>query len=381
MIPSGKPEQVQTSIGLFFAEKPPTRHPIMIALTTRVIDIAAGDPNYVVKQEFVLPTDVDVLAVQPHAHLICTQMKGFATLPDGQRKWLIYIKRWDFNWQDGYRYAKPVFLPKGTTLSMEYSYDNSARNVRNPSQPPIRVTGGWKTFQEMAELWLQVLPKDASQRGLLFEAIEKKRLEMSIEYFEHQLQGDPRDAGAHHRLGMLLVGAGRVKDAFSHYQQAIEIQPDLADAHFSIGVLSAQLGRWPEASRAFQQVIDIQPEHAAAHRNLGRTYQRQGDRRRAQQQYEEALRIQPEFADARSSLANLLGKQNDWPAAAVHLEKILQAKPDSAEANYNLGLALAKQKKWQQSIPYFEAAVRIRPEMKSAGKYLERAREEVQGKE
>ena len=42
-------------------------------------------------------------------------------------------------------YPAPVALPMGTTISMRYTYDNSAANVRNPRRPPVRVVWGQNT--------------------------------------------------------------------------------------------------------------------------------------------------------------------------------------------------------------------------------------------
>src|SRR5207302_1669319 len=91
----------------------------------------------------------------------------YAILPDGSKKWLVLIKNWDFNWQGDYRCREPVFLPKGTTLVMRYAYDNSADNIHNPSQPPRRVRYGLQTTDEMAELGLQLLPRNPEERKIL----------------------------------------------------------------------------------------------------------------------------------------------------------------------------------------------------------------------
>jgi hypothetical protein len=83
-------------------------------------------------------------------------MKIAAYLPDGSEKPLIWIKDWDFNWQGAYQYAKPVALPKGTRIEMEYVYDNSENNPRNPAHPPVRVKWGEQTTDEMAVAFLSV---------------------------------------------------------------------------------------------------------------------------------------------------------------------------------------------------------------------------------
>ena len=74
-------------------------------------------------------------------------------------KTLIHIPHYDLNWQAVYRYAQPVFLPKGTVISMRYVYDNSDGNLANPNHPAKRVLAGNRASDEMAQLGFQVLPK------------------------------------------------------------------------------------------------------------------------------------------------------------------------------------------------------------------------------
>ncbi len=76
-------------------------------------------------------------------------MKATATLPDGSTRPLLWIRDWDFNWQDTYVYKKPFTLPKGTRLDATISYDNSADNPRNPITPPRRALWGEQSFDEM----------------------------------------------------------------------------------------------------------------------------------------------------------------------------------------------------------------------------------------
>lgn len=154
--PSGKPETDQSSIGLTFGEAPDKGLAGMV-LGSRNIDLAPGAAHQVVTDSAVVPEDVELIGITPHAHLLCREMKVDAYLPDGKTEPLIWIKDWDFNWQGQYRYASPVSLPKGTRIEMRYIYDNSAANPHNPSNPPRRVTFGEQTTNEMAVLFLQVV--------------------------------------------------------------------------------------------------------------------------------------------------------------------------------------------------------------------------------
>src|SRR6266487_3437657 len=67
MMPTGKPERVQVRVGLFFTDEPPLRVPYMVRLGRQSIDIPAGTRDYSVTDSYVLPVDVEVLSVQPHA--------------------------------------------------------------------------------------------------------------------------------------------------------------------------------------------------------------------------------------------------------------------------------------------------------------------------
>jgi hypothetical protein len=85
-------------------------------------------------------------------------MKLTATLPGGDTRTLLWIDDWDFSWQEAYRFTEFVRLPQGTRLDVTISYDNSASNPRNPSNPPTRVTWGEESTDEMGSMSLQIVP-------------------------------------------------------------------------------------------------------------------------------------------------------------------------------------------------------------------------------
>jgi hypothetical protein len=49
------------------------------------------------------PVDVDAPAAQPHAYFLAKELRAWATLPGGAIVPLIYIKDWNFHWQDAAR--------------------------------------------------------------------------------------------------------------------------------------------------------------------------------------------------------------------------------------------------------------------------------------
>jgi hypothetical protein len=178
--PTGRVEADRTRVALYFTESPPKRRMMDIALTSSKIDIPPGERAYKVRDYFTTPVAIDALGVIPHAHYVCRSMKAWATLPDGTRRTLLTIPEWNFNWQQQYRFASPVRLPAETKIEMEFTYDNSSANPRNPNQPPARVVYGPGTQDEMAGLHLQVVPVDDADAEELSQSLWGKMMRSRI---------------------------------------------------------------------------------------------------------------------------------------------------------------------------------------------------------
>jgi len=158
--PVGKPISDRSSVGLFFTKKPVTRTMAGYTLCTDRIDIPAGETRHKIIQSTRLKADVHLYTVVPHAHYLCREFRLAATLPDGTILPLLWITDWDLDWQEQYRYAKPVRLPAGTVLTLAAYFDNTEDNPRNPNRPPRRVRYGVTTTDEMCACHLEFLPDD-----------------------------------------------------------------------------------------------------------------------------------------------------------------------------------------------------------------------------
>lgn len=174
--PDGKPEMDRTRLGLYFTSRKPSRQAFDIPLGSNRIDIPPGDNAFKVTDRFIIPVAIEVIGINPHAHYVCKSMYGYAVLPDGSRRTLIRIPDWNFDWQQQYTYATPIRLPAETTVEMEYTYDNSDANPRNPNHPPKRVTWGPSSADEMAGLHIAVSPVDPGDADELGNALWGKMM-------------------------------------------------------------------------------------------------------------------------------------------------------------------------------------------------------------
>jgi hypothetical protein len=190
--PNGKPASEKSVIGLYFAKKAPERTltPVQLPPTYSLfsgLDIPAGEKDFVIRDSYTLPVALDAVSIGAHAHYIARQLKMTATLPTGEVKTLLWIKDWDFSWQDRYFFEKFVPLPKGTRLDAEVHWDNTADNPRNPSAPPIRVQWGEQSKDEMGSLTLVGVPHDESDLPALRRDLLQHRNQMARE----RLASDP----------------------------------------------------------------------------------------------------------------------------------------------------------------------------------------------
>jgi hypothetical protein len=182
--PTGKPEAERASIGIYFADKPPEKKLLQVSVPPLFgiesgVDIAPGVKTYSIHDSATLPADVTVLSAFAHAHYIGKEFKATATLPDGRTQPLLWIKDWDFNWQEQYTYKQPIPLPKGTRIDVSIGYDNTADNPRNPNHPPKRVLWGEQSFDEMGGVAFSMVAVRKEDEALI-EQSAAERVKTSI---------------------------------------------------------------------------------------------------------------------------------------------------------------------------------------------------------
>lgn len=329
--PSGKPEVIQPTVGIYFTDQPATEFPLLLQLQNDAkLDIPAGEPHFVVDDELTLPSDVDLLAIYPHAHYLGRDLKAMATLPDGSTKTLIHVPRWDLNWQAVYHYKQPVFLPKGSKVSMHYVYDNSESNVLNPNHPPQRVQGGNRSQDEMAHLWLQVLPrnydaKDGDPRMLLQEALSL-----------HDVEKDPTDFESQYNLGSMLQARGQIFEAITHFELAVRLRPQDATANNALGAALITSGQDSPAVPYLRKAIEAAPDYFDAHYNLGSALASAEDFQGAAEQFRTTVRLSPNDADAHANLGSALAELGQFAEAKREFEKALTINPAHTLARQNL---------------------------------------------
>ncbi len=361
MLPSGKRERVDPELGLYFADGPPSKVPLMIRLGSRSLDIPAGEPEYVSEETYTLPVDVHVHTIVPHAHYLGKDMKAFATLPDGTRRWLLWIRDWDFNWQDEYRYREPVLLPRGTVLAMRFTFDNSASNIRNPHNPPQRVKYGPSTYDEMGDLWLQVLPARPHEAEVLRSHYGLFELQRGVATARILVAQDPESPQNRDRLGNRLMNAGQIDEAIVAFRECVRLDPTYVHGLRNLGTALYNRGAHREALVHLEQVVQLDPGDVEGHLNLGYVLASTGQFDRGIEHLRRALELRPED-----------------PKPRFHLARALELTGRAAEALEQYRLTAEAEPSWSPPLNAAAWLAATHPEVadpESAVRYAERSAE------
>ena len=325
LIPGDAPQAVQPTLALFFDTAPAQDAPVMMKMGDVAIDIPPGRSDYAITDRYVLPVDVKLLSLYPHAHYLGREMEVRAIPPNGITRTLLHIKRWSFHWQQDYRFVSPVTLPRGTAIEMRFTYDNSDGNPENPHHPPVRVTSGPRSIDEMGNLLLQVVPNSAGDRA-----------QLTLSLLEHAVEVNPRSPRAHNELGAAQLQSGKAGDAVRHFREATQLSPNDPFLQFNYGRSLAAAGSGADAVRAFQRALTLKPDFAEAHDELGVLLFAAGRLEDAIAHLRRAVELAPESAVAHSDLGGALAQAGRRSEALQHVRRALGIDPNHAPARENL---------------------------------------------
>jgi hypothetical protein len=138
----------RSKVGMTFVTEPPAEEIRPTQFINGRFTIPAGATNHEVSTDLTFLEDATVWGVFPHTHVRGKRWSYTLELPDGSKKALLSVPKYDFNWQTYYMFKEPVPVPKGARIVSTAWYDNSAANRSNPD-PTIDVKWGDQTWEEM----------------------------------------------------------------------------------------------------------------------------------------------------------------------------------------------------------------------------------------
>lgn len=152
--------------------------------------------------KFVVPFDLELKSLMPHSHLLGNTWEIFTVDPASKKSQvLLKIEDWDFKWKRQYEFSQPIILNKGTVVHALAQYDNTNKNLSNPSDPTSTMTWGKRMFNEMFLVYFELVPIENNdeiellfnpsmiikgEMDFRFSATKKQKLSLTIYDFEKE---------------------------------------------------------------------------------------------------------------------------------------------------------------------------------------------------
>ncbi len=171
--PSATEESDQSTLNIFFKKTPEIRPISQFSIAEK--SLPTGQSFLIPAQKTktftgtsVIDSDISLMAIAPHMHLLGQSAKAFAITPVGDTIPLIAIDSWSFNWQGVYYFNNLVKLPKGSVVYYEATYDNTSDNPENPNFPPKPTSWGELTVNEMFLCYFFYVPYKSGDETIGF---------------------------------------------------------------------------------------------------------------------------------------------------------------------------------------------------------------------
>jgi hypothetical protein len=170
----------QSTFNIFFSAKPPERSVRDMILGTygvsKIEPLLVVPPNEVktFHTEVTLNSDISILYVNPHMHLLGKTFLAYALTPAGDTIRLVKINQWDFRWQFFYSFKKILRIPAGSVIHAYGTFDNTTANPNNPYNPPQVIKEGdefegMSTTSEMFQLIISYMPYKKGDENISLE--------------------------------------------------------------------------------------------------------------------------------------------------------------------------------------------------------------------
>ena len=146
--PTGKPETDKTQIGFYYYNEKPEKEFYALSPSNTEFVIPPFGKNIALSVADEIKRDIKIHYVVPHMHYRGKSIKISAILPNGDKKTIISVPDFSFNWQWLYKLKEPVSVPKGSKVIVEGVYDNTFQNPLNPD-PTQELIYGIQSTDEM----------------------------------------------------------------------------------------------------------------------------------------------------------------------------------------------------------------------------------------
>ncbi len=178
-----------TKIRLYFYDDATTIRevrsvPVLNRITgSKAFTIPANTIDTIYDQFDGLPLDVSILSVFPHMHLLGKSIEAYAVTPSNDTIKYARINEWDFDWQEFLFFEYIKKFPANSAMKGRAIYDNTSNNHHNPNDPPIDVSGGYNTTDEMFLVYFHFSLYEPGDEFLNLDSLTQEFYSVQVEEY------------------------------------------------------------------------------------------------------------------------------------------------------------------------------------------------------
>ncbi|MBD3638089.1 MAG: T9SS type A sorting domain-containing protein [Crocinitomicaceae bacterium] len=172
----------QTKVNFYFYDEPVSNfRPVACEpiIQNWSFSIAANTIDSVVVSTGAIPSDYTLLSVFPHMHLIGKYIQSWGITPSNDTLKFTRVPEWDFEWQDFYWFQYMRYIPAGTDIFGKGIWDNTASNPNNPNDPPITISAGLNTSDEMFLIYFHYMDYQAGDENVNVDSLTTEFLSLN----------------------------------------------------------------------------------------------------------------------------------------------------------------------------------------------------------
>ena len=178
--------------------------------------------------------------------------------------------------------------------------------------------------------------------------------------FEVAVQKNPKQADAHHYLGLVNDQIGNKAEAEKNYRKALELQPDLEESAVNLAAILVENGKYDEAASLMKTSIAKNPKSAALQVNLGMALSGKNDVDGASKAFEEAIKLEPNNGIHLVTYAGHLARNNKKDEALTKLKQAEKISANDAGVLASVALEYKGLRDFKSCIAVLDKAVHVK---------------------